>query len=358
MNKRNERLKKLADIDSIIQDNKDFLKMILPNDMVSTPKQTEPTQTIPEKNQNEQFNINDAMIYNSKLEQAFKNYSDDVKRLLGTSANWSSPEFAKATYNWQKNNGFSGNLIDGKLGPATIGKMAKLDPELGKKYDAYAGLKSKYINEKPHQKVINLTAEVDRIRKEMNADIPLNLLMGWIQVESGGKLNDLTTSAGIREAGLFQISDEEAKAIGADQDKVLEDQDYAIKTGIQLAQHHADKVDQVLSQYPIMKQTFPKGSDMYWRLAMFGFSAGDGTMIKFVHNMANSNEEFNSWDDVMKFAASNPSNYKHSPTKWLAHIDKAFNIGNQITGQQQKMANKIFLRIKKTRKLARQLFAK
>ena len=301
------------------------------------------------------FNVQAAVAYNTKSEQYFKNYASDVKRVLGTSADWKSEEFATAVHDWQQKNGFSGNWVDGKFGPATMSKLSKLDSALAKNYDAYAPWKTKHMNEKPYGRVASLASEVDRVRKQMGAtDIPLNMLMGWIQVESGGKLNNLTTSAGFREAGLFQISEDEAKAIGADQDKIMQDQDYAISTGIQLARHHADRADQVLQKYPNMQQVFPKGSDMYWRLAMLGFSAGDGTVSKLVANMANSGEVFKSWDDVMAYAASNPSGYKHSPIKWTYHINRAFNLGNQMTGGQERVA-RLNARIKNAKIMARKL---
>lgn len=303
------------------------------------------------------FDVQAAMAYNTKSEQYFKPYADSIKKVIGSSAAWSSDQFAKDVYSWQTKNGFSGNWLDGKFGPATMGKVVKSDPQLAKTYDAYAPWKGQHINEKPYGRVANLKGEVDRIRKEMGAtDIPLNMLMGWIQVESGGKMNNLTTSAGFREAGLFQISEDEAKAIGADQDKIMKDQDYAIRTGIQLARHHADRLDQTLAKNPSMQQYFPKGSDMYWRLGMMGFSAGDGTVSKLVTNMANSGEAFKSWDDVMKFVSFNPSGYKHSPIKWTYHINRAFNLGNQMTGQQPAVASvKIEMRIKEARRKARKL---
>lgn len=302
------------------------------------------------------FNETAAIAYNTKSQSYFKNYADDIKRVLGTSADWTSKEFAQAVYEWQKNNGLTGKWIDGKFGPVTMGKMVKVDSTLAKKYDVYSPLKEKHMNERPYKKVVSLISDVNRIRNEMGAtNIPLNMLMGWIQVESGGRLHNLTTSAGIREAGLFQISDAEAKAIGADQDRIMQDKEYAIRTGIQLAQHHAENLDRMLSKYPNVSRSFSKGSDLYWRMVMMCFSAGTGTVNQFLANMEANGEQPNSWDDVMRFAATHPGGYRHSPIKWSYHINRAFSLGNQMVSHGAIANVKVLKRIKEARRAARKL---
>lgn len=301
------------------------------------------------------FDANAATTYNIKSEQYYKNYEDDVKRIINTAAAWNSPEFAEAVWVWQQNNGLSGKWIDGKFGPVTMGKMAQSDSQLNQKYDAYTQWKEKHKNEEPNKRVVELKPEIERIKTELGAqDIPTALILGWIQVESAGKLNDLTTSAGIREAGLFQISDEEAKSIGADQDRIMRDQDYAITTGIQLIRHHEENVDRVLSKYSNIQQSMTKNTDMYWQLVMFSFSAGPGTMEKLITNMSHSNYVPNSWNDVMKFAAYNPAGYSHSPVKWSYHINRAMNIGNKAIGGTA-MSKAVFIRIKQAKRKARSI---
>ena len=88
---------------------------------------------------------------------------------------------------------------------------------------------------------------------------------------------------------------------------------------------------------------------------MFSFSAGPGTMSRLVANMDLSNEPFSSWNDVMAFAAHNPSGYRTSPVKWSYHIDRAFNLGNQIVGPQQVVGSKILIRIKNAKRRARRI---
>lgn len=324
---------------------------------ISQLKQPQPAPVLPPTQpEKPAFDVQAAAAYNAKSEQYFKNYENDIKRVLGTTADWKSEDFAKTVYDWQQKNGFSGKWVDGKFGPATMGKVSKLDPVLAKTYDAYAPWKSKHINEKPYKRVQDLLPEVDRIRREMGAtDIPLNMLMGWIQVESGGNVNSRGL-AELDERGLFQVSRDEANAIGANHDEIGSNQDASIRAGINLARYHANRIDQIMGKHPRMDRFFPKGSEMYWRLAMLSFSAGTGTAEALVARMDESGETFSNWDDVMKFAAANPHGFKHSPIKWSYHVNRAFNIGNQITGQQPAVANlKVQLRIKNAKRKARKL---
>lgn len=323
------------------------------------PQTTKPTPTAapaPTQQAKPAFDMQAAIAYNTKTEQYYKKYEDDIKRVLGSSAPWTSEQFAQDVYNWQTKNGFTGNWLDGKFGPITMSKVVKLDPQLSKSYDAYAPWRDKHVNEKPYKRVESYMGQVDRIRKEMGAtDIPLNMLMGWMQVESGGNINSRGLES-LDERGLFQISKDEAKAIGADHDKIGSDPDYSIRAGIELARYRAAGIDKMLAKYPRMASVFTKGSELYWRLVFFSFSAGSGTAEALIARMEQSGETISNWDDVMKFAAANPHGFKHSPVKWSYHVNRAFNLGNQMAGQQAAVASvKVEMRIKEARRKARKL---
>lgn len=301
------------------------------------------------------FDVQGAITYNTKSEQYFKKYEPDIKRVLGTSADWKSEDFAKAVFDWQQKNGFTGHWVDGKFGPATMGKVSQIDPTLSKAYDAYAPWKDQHTNEKPYKRVQNLTADVDRIRREMGAtDIPLNMLMGWIQVESGGNINSRGL-ASLDERGLFQVSRDEANAIGANHDEIGSNQDASIRAGINLARYHANNVDKMLTKYPRMASIFGKGTELYWHLVLFSFSAGAGTAEALIARMEQSGAQISSWDDVMKFAAANPHGFKHSPIKWSYHVNRAFNIGDQIAGKPAVANIRTELRVKLAAIQARKL---
>lgn len=307
------------------------------------------------------FNTSSALLYNAKSEQYFKPYEQYIKSILNTTADWKSPEFAQAVFDWQQKNGFTDKWVDGKLGPITIAKMTKTDSGLANAYDPYMPWKLKHIDEKPYRRVVALKDEVERIRNEMGAtNIPLQLLMGWIQVESGGKVSDLTTAAKQLgwEAGLFQASRDEAYTLGLDKDKLLTDQDYSIRAGIKLAQHHAQNVDRILAKHPEAQNMFPKDSEMYWRLVFFSFSAGPGVAEELISRIVASKQLMTNWDDVMKFAAQNPHGFHHSPIKWSYHVNRAWNVGNQAVGTKPSLASLISKRIKQAKKKAREVVMK
>ena len=298
------------------------------------------------------FDVNAAVSYNTKSYPYFKEYESDIKRVLNTTATWTSPEFATAVYNWQKGNGFAGRLVDGKFGPLTMAKVAKTDATLAGTYDAYKPWKQKHADDRPNQRVVGLIPEVERIRNELGAEaVPMPMLLGWIQVESNGNLHSRGLES-LDERGLFQISRDESQAIGVNHDRVGTDQDESIRAGIKAALYHAQNIDGVLAKHPGAERIFPKNSDMYWRLVFFGFSAGDATAERLVANLVASGEQFKDWNDVMKFVAANPGGYKHSPIKWSYHTSRAFNLGNQMVGRQP-VANKIEHRIKTAKRKAR-----
>jgi hypothetical protein len=174
----------------------------------------------------------------------------------------------------------------------------------------------------------------------------MSMLLGWIQVESGGRINEISHGAG-KESGLFQISEGEAKAIGVDQYKVMTDQNYAIKTGIELVRHHEQNLA------PTITQLFQKDSDMYWRLVFMGFVNGEGAVKALVEKLKASGQQINNWADVMKWAQYNaPYIAGHSTAKWLPHIERAFNLGAQADNKMAVSFN-VSMRIKSAKRKAR-----
>jgi hypothetical protein len=140
---RKQRLKKLSDMSSIVQDGKDFVNMIAPGTFTPAPatptSKIDLTQKTPDdaaKKPDAQLDVAGAVSYNIKSEETFKTHEDKIKKLLGTTANWNTPEFAQAVYSWQKSNGLTGKWMDGKFGPLTMNELAKTDPELKEKYNS------------------------------------------------------------------------------------------------------------------------------------------------------------------------------------------------------------------------------
>lgn len=89
-------------------------------------------------------------------------------------------------------------------------------------------------------------------------DIPVHYLLGWITVESGGKLGDLTK---LCERGYFQVHPEESQDLHLVHDLLSTDPDRSVEGGIKLVRKYAAIIEQLAKQYGI-----PRGGDLYWGL--------------------------------------------------------------------------------------------
>ena len=95
--------------------------------------------------------------------------------------------------------------------------------------------------------------------KKYASDIPAEYLLGWIEVESGAKLGDLTK---ICERGYFQVHPEESQALGLDHDRLSTDPAYSVEGGLTLVRKYASAVTRLAAQLGVNAQ-----GDLFWGLA-------------------------------------------------------------------------------------------
>lgn len=303
----------------------------------------------------EPFNMDKAIQYNSKSKNVFAQWSDDIHRILGTSADWSSPEFAQAVYDWQQKNGLVGKLTDAMLGPITLQKMAEVDSELGAKYKPRA-LYGAGKSTQPTKKILALKDKF--IAASEKSGIPTWLLAGWSDVESAGHWDDITLSKQQgKEVGLFQVSQKEADRLGIDIDSITQSEDASIDAGIKLIKMREGDANKVLSAFPSLQNAFTQGSDLYWHLVMFCFSAGEGTAHEVLALMAKNNFVPKNWDDFTTFVETHARELHRGlyATKWAVHVARAEQVGQNAVNSGAAMAHKKNIRIKNAKLKARKI---
>ncbi|MGB2668638.1 MAG: hypothetical protein WAK48_31930 [Candidatus Acidiferrum sp.] len=163
-------------------------------------------------------------------------------------------------------------------------------------------------------------------------DIPLDFLLGWIAVESGGRIGDVTN---INERGYFQIHPDESKTLGIEHDRLSTDPDYSVKAGIQLVKYDAKWA---------LSLGLPYGSDLFWHVVKMRHWLPAGVNA-IVRDMRLHGAIPNSWDEFRAYAVANRLRIialikkatggrwgpKWDPQYGVNVVDRMFNLGRQLT---------------------------
>lgn len=156
------------------------------------------------------------------------------------------------------------------------------------------------------------------------SDIPLAMLLGHVQSESGGRPNDKTK---LDERGLFQIHPGTSKEMGFDHSRMF-DPNYNIWAGIEMFKRMADKLQR---EY---RQLFPIRNDFFWRVVRFEFSIGSGAARQILRTMAAEKFQPRSWEQFAAYLTTNRKRLlsltKHDPVKWAGMVDRVFATGQKL----------------------------
>lgn len=156
------------------------------------------------------------------------------------------------------------------------------------------------------------------------SDVPLAMLLGHVQHESGGRPNDRTK---LDERGLFQIHPGTSKDMGFDHARMF-DPNYNIWAGVEMFKRMAHKLQR---EY---RQLFPARNDFFWHVVRFEFSIGSGAVRKILRAMTAEHVQPRSWAQFKAYLTANRKRLlsltKHDPVKWAGMVDRVFATGQKL----------------------------
>lgn len=149
---------------------------------------------------------------------------------------------------------------------------------------------------------------------------PVGLHVGWIEVESGGNLREVTP---LGERGLYQPSPDEQKALQLNPLKLTGDTTYSILAGFKLIGYYMRWLEAL--KLPLMRT-----QELYWLSVKFGFSVGMGAAKRILID-ASAASALTDWHTFLSFCISQDAYYfakfDHSSAKWAKQVDRVQIIG-------------------------------
>ena len=137
-------------------------------------------------------------------------------------------------------------------------------------------------------------------------DIPLEFLLGWIDVESGGVIGKPGEVSSLGERGYFQIHPDEwkdhgfpRKFPGRTMKDLSADPDFSIRAGIELV-----RVNRLAIAGTLQKLGFEPGPDLFWHLVKLRHWSPVGVNATLLHMKQNGFHPFN-WDAFRAYMCSN-----------------------------------------------------
>jgi N-acetylmuramoyl-L-alanine amidase len=162
---------------------------------------------------------------------------------------------------------------------------------------------------------------LDRYR----GDIPLDFLLGWIAIESDGRI-DVVTS--LDERGFFQIHPDESKDARPpfQHQRLAADPDYSVQAGLQLVRYYAGLAQR---RFPWI----PAGSDLFWRIVKLQHAMGSGLAWKLLSQMRARGIE-TTWDAIKRYEVTDGPKLHRllatEPGRFGRNVDGVFTRGRAL----------------------------
>jgi hypothetical protein len=165
------------------------------------------------------------------------------------------------------------------------------------------------------------TCEVLPLLEAERGDIPLDLLLGWIRVESNGDISEITS---LDERGYFQLMKSESDDLGLEHARLSADSAYSLRAGLLLAVSYGRTAE----LFGINRAD----PDYFWRIVKLIHAMGPDSVKKLLHSMQANGTPPSSWKTVEDFASEHRKallkQIGHDPVKWTANVDKVFTEGH------------------------------
>jgi peptidoglycan hydrolase-like protein with peptidoglycan-binding domain len=134
--------------------------------------------------------------------------------------------------------------------------------------------------------------------KRYAGDIPAEYLLGWITVESGAKLGDLTK---ICERGYFQVHPEESQDLKLDHDRLSTDPAYSVEGGIKLVRKYAAGIESLLRRPGAGEQ-----ADFFWALVKLRHWIPSAP-VRILVQMRKQSVPVTDWSSVRSYVNATPN---------------------------------------------------